>query len=215
MKKVLICLVILPLILFFSIYFVKLIPELIRDMKNFLFFSYGIAAFIVLKVIFFRKEKGSFFENFTHELTHYIFALIFLKKVTSFKAYSKYGGEINLYGGNFFIALAPYFFPTFTIVFLILKPIVVNDLKPYFDFFIGLTYTFHIFLIIKDFRFSQPDVSGTGRVFSLVFVIFANLFFLSSIIILAGKNLEFLLNFYKEIFFAVINFGQALINRLI
>ena len=215
MKKILICLIIFPLLAVILISFVKLIPELVEDYRNYIYFGSGIAAFFIFRLLFFRRGKSSFFENFSHELTHYIFALLFFKKVTSFKAYSKYGGEINLYGGNFIIALAPYFFPTFTMIFLILKPIIVQDLKSYIDFFIGLTYTFHIFLIIKDFRFSQPDISGTGRIFSFIFVVFANIFFLFTIIILTGKSVDYLIYFYKEIFFTLLDFGQAIINKLI
>src|SRR3990172_2925734 len=54
-----------------------------------------------------------------HELTHALFALLFGGSVKAFRA-SNRGGRVTLTKSNFIITLAPYFFPLYTALALIL-----------------------------------------------------------------------------------------------
>ena len=188
MKRLLFLIFFLPISISFLYNFKTDFSTVFLDFSSFYMFGSGILLFIVVQIILLSKRRGNFFQNFSHELTHYLFAVLFLKKVTSFKAYSKYGGEINLYGGNFLIALSPYFFPTFTVIFLLLKPVLIDEVRQFIDIFIGFTYTFHLSLFIKDFSLSQPDIKITGKLFSVVFLTIANLFIISSILTIIGKD---------------------------
>ncbi|MFC1725968.1 M50 family metallopeptidase [candidate division KSB1 bacterium] len=206
MKRMLFLIFFIPFSISFLLNFKSNFPSIFVELSNFYLFGAGILFFFLVRLIPFSNRKGNFFENFSHELTHYLFALLFFKRVTSFKAYSKYGGEINLYGGNFLIALSPYFFPTFTVFFLILKPILINEVRQFIDIFIGFTYTFHLSLFIKDFSVSQPDIKITGRAFSLIFVTLANVLLIAGISIIIGRDYSFFFEFLKLSVNSIIDF---------
>jgi len=70
---------------------------------------YGFFAGSILWLLFGRFLQ--FFHVLEHELTHLLFGLLLFKKPKAISA-SDQGGRTELYGGNFIITLAPYFFPT-------------------------------------------------------------------------------------------------------
>jgi len=212
MIKNFIGILLIPLLICYFVQFYNSFFLIFQQLYKFQGLIVGTICFIIIRSVFYRRKKENFFGNFVHELTHYLFALLFFRRVSSFKAYSRYGGEINLYGGNFAIALAPYFFPVFTIFFMLLKLVIIDELKIYTDFFIGFTYAFHIVLILKDFNLSQPDVKYTGRFFSVIFVVFANFIIFSSILIISGKGYGFLVNYYKNGFILLKSFFACLFN---
>ena len=129
----------------------------------------GFSGFIPLW-FFYMKDKH-FYSTFEHELTHLLVGLIFLKKPAHFTVTSHSGGETGLYGGNFIITLAPYFLPTLA-------------------FIIGFVVSYHVFSTIQEFSYSQPDIATSGKAFSTLFLIFANILVYGYILMFIANGFE-------------------------
>jgi hypothetical protein len=138
------------------------------------FFLIGFMIFIPLWFLWIRNHH--FFSTFEHELTHLLVALLFLKKPAGFMVTENQGGVTSIYGNNFLITLAPYFLPTIAFlmlpVYLIIKPEFYN----YLLLIIGYFTSYHVFSTIQEFSYKQPDIIQSGKAFSTVFLIFANVF---------------------------------------
>lgn len=114
-----------------------------------------------------------------HELTHALWALVFGTGVHSMKVTST-GGYVELSRTNFFITLAPYFFPFYTFLAMVLRFVIglVWNQAPYEPFWlglVGLTWGFHLTFTINMLGDHQPDIRRYGRSFSYLFIIFMNI----------------------------------------
>ena len=76
---------------------------------------------------------------------------------------------------NFIILLAPYFLPTFSIILLPLYLIISSQFILYFFAVLGFVTSYHILSTIQEFGYYQPDIITSGKVFSTIFLIFANI----------------------------------------
>jgi hypothetical protein len=146
-------------------------------------FLLGILVFTVIW-FYYLVHRGNFWSTLEHELTHALFATLFLKRIHSISASRKRGGVIAIEGGNSIIALSPYFFPLGAIVILLLKLLAPVQLKIYFIFLLGFAYQFHIINLFREFHFEQSDIRASGYLFSTLFISFCNLIFLG--LVLAG-----------------------------
>ena len=135
---------------------------------------------------------------------HVLAVLISGGRVTSIKATSS-GGSISATKSNMFIALAPYFFPFYTIIvtivfFLIRWIFKVEPSYTLFLFLIGFTLTFHIVLTLDLLKSKQSDFAYAGYFLSICLIYFMN-------IIIVGFTLSLLFNdvifsqFIKESFY--------------
>jgi len=142
----------------------------------------GAFAYAVMEIIF---EKPMLTYVFGHELTHALASLAMGGKVHSFKV-SKKGGSVSLSKTNFFVALAPYCLPIYTI-FTLLIYWVFRKFSPFpyldtiFLVTIGFTLTFHGSLTFHAIRQRQPDLKKTGNFFSLVFITLTNCWLLAGL----------------------------------
>ena len=115
-----------------------------------------------------------------HELTHAIWALLMGARVGGLKV-KKTGGQVRTSKTNWFIALAPYFFPFYAIVFigLFLLAHAIWNLAAYLwvlFFLVGLGWSFHVtFTLMMLLTVKQPDVTSQGVVFSVVVIYCMNL----------------------------------------
>jgi hypothetical protein len=145
----------------------------------------GIAAYFVLwKLLFTRRLWGSWLPTLEHELTHTIFALITLHKVTNFHTSYEKGGHVQYVGGpgNWLITIAPYFFPTFVALLLVLDfylPLLQRDL---FILMLGFVVSFHVISTLTETNAKQPDLIKVGLLFCWCFLPGANLFFIGWLI---------------------------------
>lgn len=144
-------------------------------------FAGGVAVMLPLWLLVFRR--AGFFSTFEHELTHLLVGLLFLKKPHSFNVHHQSGGHVQMYGGNFLITLAPYFLPTLVLIqlpfFLLLRP----EFYPAFFGVMGLLTGFTVFSGIQEFHLKQPDIRQSGIIFSIVVILFGNVFFLGGILV--------------------------------
>ena len=138
------------------------------------YFLVGFGIFIPLWLFWLRSNQ--FYSTFEHELTHLLVGLLFLKKPAHFTVTSHEGGETGLYGKNFLITLAPYFIPTFAYLLLPFYLIINSEYHlPYFTV-LGFMVSYHVLSTIQEFSYRQPDIATSGKLFSTIFLIFANIF---------------------------------------
>ena len=115
-----------------------------------------------------------------HELTHAFWALLMGARVSGLKV-RKTSGQVKLSKTNWFITLAPYFFPFYAMLFIagFLLAHTVWNLGAYMwlmFFLIGVGWSFHVtFTIMMLLNVSQPDIVSQGRLFSLVAIYCMNL----------------------------------------
>ena len=162
--------------------------DVIQYYKAYLWFAVGIAAYFAIMPLF--RKNLSFFETFTHELTHTIVGLIFFQRIHYFTATSGEGGIMEHSGkhtNNVFIALAPYCLPIFTFALLIFRIMIKTEYLQFFDVLIGLSVAFHFVAMIKDIRPNQTDIKTCGYVFSFLFIS-AFILFNTSIILWSIRN---------------------------
>ena len=128
-----------------------------------------------------------------HELTHVVWSWLFGGKVKKFKATSQ-GGEVVLTKSNFLVALAPYFFPLYAV--LVVLVFVVGHLiwgwarwTPGFHLLLGAAYAFHLTLTWEILKSRQSDITGQGYLFSGVIIWIGNmLVLLLGIPLLTGQG---------------------------
>ena len=152
------------------------------------YFIIGFIGFIPLWFLY-MKDKH-FYSTFEHELTHLLVGLLFLKNPAHFTVTSHSGGETGLYGGNFVITLAPYFLPTLAFIMLPFYLIISAEFQLHFLAVFGFVVSYHVFSTIQEFSYSQPDIASSGKLFSTLFLIFANILVYGYILMFIAKGFE-------------------------
>ena len=130
-------------------------------------------------VIFLLLPKPMRIYVFGHELTHAVWTWVFGGQVKGFKVGSS-GGHVVVTKNNFLIALAPYFFPLY--VALIVLVFWAGDLiwgwgryAAWFHLLIGGAYAFHVTLTWHILRTRQTDITQQGYLFSAVIIFLGNI----------------------------------------
>lgn len=139
-----------------------------------------------------------------HELTHVIWVWLMGGRVNKFKVSSD-GGYIVTDTTNFWIALAPYFFPLYSILALLVYGgiSVFVDVDPYRQWLfgvIGFTFAFHVTFTILMLWKGQTDLIEHGTFFSMMVIYLINFTVLSLMLIVACRDVTFL------------SFGQELLE---
>jgi len=141
-----------------------------------IFFVFG---FFIFLVLFLLNVLPAYVYVLGHESTHAVWAVLFRGKIKEFNVSSE-GGNVVTTKTNFFVALAPYFFPfyTFLIIFLYYCLAFFFDIAQWVNwlfFLVGFTYSFHIFLTVDAIIKGQPDIKKTGYFFSFVLILILNM----------------------------------------
>lgn len=116
---------------------------------------------------------------FAHELTHALWGLLFGARPSDVRV-SASGGSVKLTKTNLLIALAPYFFPFYTFLVIVVALVTFAFLRPLpflplWMFLIGFTWAFHALFTLETLTHRQPDVKLYGRIFSWTFIFIVNL----------------------------------------
>ena len=115
---------------------------------------------------------------FGHELTHVLWTWLMGGKVKKFKASSS-GGHVVVNKSNFAIALAPYFFPLYAILVVLVFLAGHwfwnwHHYLVWFHLLLGAAYSFHVTLNWHILKHSQTDISDQGYLFSAVVIFLGN-----------------------------------------
>jgi hypothetical protein len=103
-------------------------------------------------------------------------------RVKKFKVSSK-GGHVIITKTNFLIALAPYFFPLYAMLVVLIFSLgnLVWDwsrLAPIFHLLLGAAYAFHVTLTFHALKQSQTDITSQGYLFSATVILLGNVLIL-------------------------------------
>lgn len=143
---------------------------------------------------------------FGHELSHAVWVWVFRGRVKGF-AVSQKGGEVQTTKSNFLIALAPYFFPIYS-VFVILLYVILRsfwEITPYFKFFVfllGISWGFHVIMTVYALFKDQEEVRETGVSFSIVLILFLNVLILGGLLVFTSPSIfleDFMLSSVQNI----------------
>ncbi len=115
-----------------------------------------------------------------HELTHALWGLAMGARVVRPMKVSDKGGSVTLTKSNVLITLAPYFFPLYTVLLLIVYLACAHffDLhayRPVWYALLGLTWAFHLVFTLHALRQRQPDILEHGRIFSWTLIYLINM----------------------------------------
>lgn len=113
-----------------------------------------------------------------HELTHALWAALMGAEVRRITL-AKQGGSVVVSKSNALITLAPYFFPLYTVIVIVvygLLSLFIDNSKYEWVwlFMVGLTWAFHLTFTVSALLEQQTDIAEYGHVFSLSFIYLAN-----------------------------------------
>lgn len=113
-----------------------------------------------------------------HELTHALWAKLMGAKVLGMRV-SKESGSVTLSKTNFLVTLAPYFFPLYTVmvILLFLALSVFYDMGRYVLVWlalVGLTWGFHFTFTLSTLLQKQSDIRLCGHLFSYTVIYLLN-----------------------------------------
>lgn len=139
---------------------------------------------------------------FGHELTHALWVLLQGGKVSEFKI-TKHGGHIMSDRINTWIALAPYFFPIYSLLVIALYGVVglfcdVTPFRPVLYMLIGATWGFHLTFTLWMIPRGQTDLTYGGTFFSLTLIYILNIAVVAIFLIAASPGVT-LIGFGKEL----------------
>jgi len=161
--------------------------------EEFWFFALGSLLWLVT---FFGLPRPLWIYVFGHELTHAIWVYLMGGRVHRFQV-SKEGGHILTDKTNTWIALAPYFFPIYSLLVMGIYGVAAlfTDVAPYRQLLyaaLGATWAFHLSFTCWMIPKGQPDLTYGGTFFSLVLIYLLNLALLAVLLIIASPGVTWI-----------------------
>lgn len=171
----------------FSQITVRLDKDAFWATEEFWFFALGA---VLWTIAFFGLPRPVLLYVFGHELTHALWVWAMGGRVSKF-AVGRAGGHIVTDKHNVWIALAPYFFPLYSVLVIVAYggAGLFGDITPYHRWLyslIGATWAFHISFTLWMIPKGQTDLSYHGTFFSLVIIYLMNLLVLTLFLIAAS-----------------------------
>ncbi len=143
----------------------------------------GVVLFFIVKR--YIKSNLQWFETFTHELTHTLVAILFLRRIHSFEAKND-SGLITTSGNDktlIFVDLSPYCFPIYTYILLAFRSICSTTFLWCIDIIIGISIAFHANTWKNQIGNYQTDINKRPLYFSYTYIATAILFNICTIIV--------------------------------
>jgi hypothetical protein len=139
-------------------------------------FLLGALAYAVVWFVLEKRRLG-FWATLEHELTHALFAWATFHAVVGFRATMRGGGHIRYLGrGNWLIAIAPYFFPTLSLLAIAALSWAPGRHLVFGGALLGVTVAYHALSTWSETHRHQSDLREVGWLFSLLFLVTANAF---------------------------------------
>ena len=177
---------------FFTVFARATVTHRLWAGEEFWFFSLGGLLWLIT---FFGLPRPMVVYVFGHELTHALWVWLMGGRVSGFRV-AREGGHIVTDRNNFWIALAPYFFPIYSLIVIGAYGALglFFDVKPYGRLLytlIGVTWAFHFTFTCWMIPKKQTDLTDHGTFFSLVVIYLMNLALLSVMLVLASNQITF------------------------
>ena len=139
----------------------------------------GFAAYMVLWTVFLRsrsRRHGSFWSTFEHELTHILFTVLSFGRVRGLVASHREGGLMQHEGGgNWLIAVSPYFFPTLAVPTLLIMLALEGEALEIARITLGVIVAYHLTSTYRETHRQQTDLQIVGFRLAWCFLPTANL----------------------------------------
>jgi hypothetical protein len=193
---------------FFTVFARAAVSQRLWAGEEFWFFSLGVVLWLIA---FFGLPRPIMVYVFGHELTHALWVWILGGRVSRFRV-GREGGHIVTNRTNVWIALAPYFFPIYSILAIGLYGVLslFYHMHPFGRLLyavIGATWAFHFTFTCWMIPKNQSDLQDHGTFFSLVVIYLMNLLLLSVMLILASPHITFA-SFSADLGVNIGNFSQ-------
>ena len=177
---------------FFTVFARATVTQRLWAGEEFWFFSLGA---ILWLIAFYGLPRPMLVYVFGHELTHALWVWLMGGRVSRFR-FGREGGHIVTDRHNFWIALAPYFFPLYSLIVLAVYGTLslFFEMQPYGRLLYGLvgaTWSFHFTFTCWMIPKKQTDLTDQGTFFSLVVIYLMNLSLLSVMLVLASAEITF------------------------
>lgn len=179
------------------------------------FFIWGIVIYMLMHLVLFRP---TYLHALGHESIHALATWLCGGHITSFSI-SGSGGSVTTSKTNFFIELSPYFIPTYTVILILIAPLIKNKLVennwfPFYIFALGFTLGMHLIMTADSLKIKQPDVLKSGFLFSYLFIYVGNLIIVFLIFSLLMKGASFKIYFFKGLDYSI-NMYSAVTEKLL
>lgn len=135
------------------------------------FWLVGFLAYIPAHILFHRFIV---IHIFGHELTHALWSALFGGRIHEIYVSRSKGGFTTYSRGNFLVTLAPYFFPLYAIIFLIVWVLAAPVFKPWLAAAVGFCTCFHIMLTLYSLKLGQSDIRKSGFFPAITFIFAMN-----------------------------------------
>ena len=164
---------------------------------------------------------------FGHELTHAVWVWLWSGRVTKFEGWNRDGGYVVTDTHNFWIALAPYFYPIYSFAVILAFAVVsmfvdVADVPATFLFLtplrwlfllLGATWAFNFTFTLWMIPKGQTDLTYHGTFFSLVIIYLMNVLLLALFLIIATPKISFR-SFGSELLGNAVAFAGAVVRAV-
>ena len=129
-------------------------------------------------VIFAWLPKPMWIYVLGHELTHVLWTWLFGGQVKKMRVTSS-GGQVVISRTNFLITLAPYFFPLYAVIVVVVFALgnwIWNwhGYLVWFHLCVGAAYALHVTLTFHTLQTRQSDITSQGWLFSAVVIFLGN-----------------------------------------
>jgi hypothetical protein len=193
---------------FFTVFARATITQRLWAGQEFWFFSLGAVLWLIA---FIGLPRPILLYVFGHELTHAVWIWLMGGRVSHFRV-GRDGGHVVTNRTNFWIALAPYFFPLYSILAIAIYGVlsVFYNVQPYGRLLyavIGATWAFHLTFTCWMIPKNQTDLRDHGTFFSVAVIYLMNLGLLSVMLIVASPHITFV-NFGADLAKNLGNFSQ-------
>lgn len=170
----------------------SLLAELIAHPSTIGYFALGATLYLTLDHFLFKKRfMGSSFSTFEHELTHALFAWLTFHRVTKLKVTWNSGGMIEIMGqGNWLISIAPYWFPTLCLPFMVMSGLGRFAGVWWVSAGLGAAYCYHLLSTWRETHSEQTDLQQTSFIFAWLFLPAANIIMSGVVLAFAHGGLE-------------------------
>lgn len=153
----------------------RMLPAMGRADTVWIPLAAGAAAWVLVYVLF---PRPMWLYVAGHELTHALWAFCFGGRVRDIQVRAE-GGHVKTSKTNFVIALAPYFFPFYVVLVVVLFLLARlvwpwERLELWFLAFLGAAYAFHLTLTAHALKTRQSDITEHGYIFSAAIIFIGN-----------------------------------------